>query len=202
MDSVPDEKPLSLKRAKAISIAPRLGLRGALSLSLKILLPILVLLALFPFFLSSFPFKKSATSTFEMASLGLTAEKFSHHFLENRNAGTILVVTGTVTHSASEPQSYFRVRAHLVDIEGKVVSESQVFAGNYLGEKDLKTLSLEEIYSFLSLKEGSDGANLKVPSQLPIPFMLVFHSLPKDITEYSVEISVGDSPWVKYPNFS
>jgi hypothetical protein len=89
-----------------------------------------------------------------------------------------------------------------VDIEGKVVSESQVFAGNYLGEKDLKTLSLEEIYSFLSLKEGSDGANLKVPSQLPIPFMLVFHSLPKDITEYSVEISVGDSPWVKYPNFS
>ncbi|MDR1309661.1 MAG: DUF3426 domain-containing protein, partial [Deltaproteobacteria bacterium] len=111
----------------------------------------------------------------------------THHYLENREAGRLLVITGQIQNDDDRPISFIRVKAKLVDGQDKILAERQVFAGNLLNEEELTALPMKDILSRLSLRGGQNGLNTNLAPSKSIPYMLVFDRLPAEAASYSVE---------------
>jgi hypothetical protein len=128
----------------------------------------------------------SSTSSPDVINLIFLNELNTHHYLQHPE-GQILVLIGRIRNGYSERISHIRVKAQLKNSQGQVIAERQVFAGNYLEENELTTLSMKEILARLALRGGTDGSNLNIQPGQDVPFMFVFDKLPPDITEYVIE---------------
>jgi hypothetical protein len=164
---------------------------------LVLILILLILSPLSPFFISSPPPLASEGGEGRIndgkdSDSALKASDFAHHFRANRHAGVILVVTGRLSLGKKEPQGSPKAKVRLLDPEGKVISEREAFAGNILSEEELSELTMEEILSFLG-RERKERGEIDSPSPKKdyLPVMLVFDSLPMDFAEYAVELSSG-----------
>jgi hypothetical protein len=132
--------------------------------------------------------------------LSFPSDGSSYHYLDNAEAGKILVMTGLVKNDEDKPISHIRLRAKLVDKDNKVQAERQVFAGDYLTEEELKTLSMKEILSRLSLKGGQNGLNVNVTPEKSVPYMFVFDKLPANVGDFTYTIEpVGYSEVTETP---
>jgi predicted Zn finger-like uncharacterized protein len=129
----------------------------------------------------------------DLTRLSLINDDNTYHYLNHPQAGQLLVVAGRLRNSFDAPVSHVRVKASLKNGQGRVVAERQVFAGNYLTEDLIKSLTMQEILARLSLRGGQDGANLNIPPGQEVPFMLVFDKIPPDAAEYVIE-PVGFTP--------
>jgi hypothetical protein len=115
------------------------------------------------------------------------SERSSHHYVQNTEAGTLLVLIGEVQNNDDKPISYIRLKGILNDRQENVIAERQVFAGNVLTEDELKTLPVQQILRILSLRSGQSGSNVNVPPGQSIPYMVVFDRLPPDPGMYLLE---------------
>ncbi|MDR2442717.1 MAG: zinc-ribbon domain-containing protein [Deltaproteobacteria bacterium] len=122
----------------------------------------------------------------EVINLIFLNELNTHHYLQHPE-GQILVLTGRIRNGYDERVSHIRVKAQLKNSQGQVVAERQVFAGNYLEESELTSLSMKEILARLALRGGIGGSNLNIQPGQDVPFMFVFDKLPTDIAEYIIE---------------
>jgi hypothetical protein len=123
----------------------------------------------------------------DVLNLIFLKEQNTHHYVAHPEAGQLLVIIGRIRNGFDRPISHIRVKGALKDSGGKVLAERQVFAGNYLTEEILRTLSVKEILARLSLRGGENGSNLNIQPGQDVPFMLVFDKLPPDVAEYVVE---------------
>jgi hypothetical protein len=114
-------------------------------------------------------------------------EGSTFHYLDNVEAGQLLVLTGSVKNDEEKAISFIRLKAKLTDSSDKVLAERQIFAGNLLTEDEIKALSMKEILSRLSLKGGQNGLNTNVTKGKSIPYMFVFDKLPSDVARFVVE---------------
>jgi hypothetical protein len=110
----------------------------------------------------------------------------SHHYIENAEAGMILVLTGLINNDNDRAVSFIRLKAVLADADNKVLAERHVFAGNLFTEEELKNLSMKEILSRLALKGGQNGTNTNVLPGKQVPYMFVFDKLPTDISNFTI----------------
>ena len=92
----------------------------------------------------------------------------------NLLAGNLRVIEGMAVNQASYPVGRIRVRLLISDAYDVTLGEKVVYAGNLLTDAELGALAEAEIQRELSVPQGTDFPNEKVPPNGEIPFMIVF----------------------------
>ncbi|MDR2947238.1 MAG: DUF3426 domain-containing protein [Candidatus Adiutrix sp.] len=119
--------------------------------------------------------------------IGFLEDRLSYFYRTNKEAGTILILTGLVRNNYSEPRSFIRLQGHLLAADGSSLVDRFAYAGNQLSEEELTTLPVNEIVARLLAKNGKENANVNIPPGKEIPFMIMFDNLPAGIDEYRVD---------------
>ncbi len=144
----------------------------------------------------SFPlFKKplSKEQAFDMGNRRLSFKDSNGSFVDSDKAGKLFVVKGFVANRYPDKRSFIRIRSNLLDSKGTVVKSKTVYAGNPISDKELLSLSIEEIDKRLRDKFGKNKMNINLLPNSFIPFMIIFGNLPEDLSEFTVE-AVSSSP--------
>jgi len=181
-------------------IKKRPGSRLLITILLIILVLIVTASALIffkPGFLpESFPlFKRplSKEQAFDMGNRRLSFKDLKGSFMDSEKAGRLFMVKGLVTNNYPDRRSFMRIKSNILDSKGTVVRSKVVFAGNPISDKEVASLSMEEIENRLRDKLGKDKMNVNTQPNSSIPFVIVFNNLPEDMSEFTVE-AVSSSP--------
>jgi len=183
---------------------PIIKKRGISRLWITILLIILILagggaalMVLKPDFLpeSFHLFKKplSKEQAFDMGNKRLSFRDLSGSFVDSEKAGRLFVVKGLVINNYPDKRSFIRIKSNILGSKGTVVKNMIVYAGNPISDKELLSLSMEEIDNRLRDKLGKNKINTNILPNSSVPFMIVFSNLPKDVSEFEVE-AISSSP--------
>lgn len=108
--------------------------------------------------------------------------------LVNTRGERVLYVKGVLTHNRGI-LSKIKLRAILTDPNGFKISEKEIYAGNIISEKDLRTLSPFEVEGILQRETGESLANVRVEPGKELGFMVVFYDPPRNV---KVKIEVAD----------
>jgi len=114
-------------------------------------------------------------------------------FVVPEKGAKLFVIRGQVQSQYPTPRSHILVKGNILDRNGKVVKSQTAYAGNTFTDEELKGLPLEEILQAMENQDGMARQNFNVPSGASIPFMIVFHNLPANLSEFTVE-PVSSSP--------
>ncbi len=147
----------------------------------------------------SFPlFKRplSKDQAFDMGNKRLSFKDLNGSFVNSKKAGKLFVVKGLVTNMYPDKRSFIRIRSNILDSKGKAVKSKIVYAGNPISDKELSSLSMEEVDNRLRDKFGKNKMNTNIPPNSSIPLMIVFANLPQDLSEFEVE-AISSSPAAK-----
>ena len=183
---------------------PIIKKRGRSRLWITILLIVLIiigagaaLMVFKPGFLpESFPlFKRplSKDQAFDMGNKRLSFKDLNGSFVNSKKAGKLFVVKGLVINMYTDKRSFIRIRSNILDSKGKAVKSKIVYAGNPISDKELLSLSMEEVDNWLRDKFGKNNMNTNIPPNSSIPLMIVFGNLPQDLSEFEVE-AISSSP--------
>lgn len=205
-DEIMGQKDLERKEKVEEPVKPELIIkkRRRSVLLITILLVILILagaVAALNFFKPDFlpefiPFFKKPLSkeqAFDMGNKRLSFKGLNGSFVSSEKAGKLFVVKGLVTNDYPDKRSYIKIRSNILDSKGKVVKSKIAHAGNPISDKELQTLSIEEINNRQNNRFGKDNINLNILSKSSIPFMIIFSDLPEDISEFTAE-GISSSP--------
>jgi len=146
-----------------------------------------------PEFLPFFKKPLSKEQAFDMGNKRLSFKGLKGSFVNAEKAGKLFVVKGLVTNDYPDKRSYIKIRSNILDSKGKVVKSKIAHAGNPISDKELQSLSIEEINNRQNNRFGKDNINLNILSKSSIPFMIIFSDLPEDISEFTVE-GISSSP--------
>ena len=167
------------------------GLKIILLLVLLIVAAVAAAITYKPDFLADYiPFGKKAESekqAFDAGNKRLSFKDLSGTFVNSKEAGKLFVVKGWVTNKYPDRRSYIRIRSKILDSKRAEILSKVVFAGHPFTDKELQTLPLEEINNRLRDKFGKNKMNTNVLPNASIPFVVVFDSLPEDMSEFTVE---------------
>jgi predicted Zn finger-like uncharacterized protein len=126
---------------------------------------------------------------------GINFSEVRERFLKNLIVGgDILVIQGTAVNDFDYSVSKIKVRGKILDNTGKILGETEVFAGNILKDDDLVKLTDKEILDDLSKPEGSDVSNVSIAPKGKIPFMVTFINPPKEVDEFIIELVGFERP--------
>ena len=142
------------------------------------------------FLLESLPlFKKhiSKEQVFDMGNKRLSFKDLNGSFVNLKKAGKLFLVKGLVVNNYPDKRKYIRIKSNILDSKSKIVESKIAFAGNPINDKELQSLSIEEINKRLMNKFGKNKINTNILPGSSIPFMIIFSDLPEDISEFTVE---------------
>ena len=108
-------------------------------------------------------------------------------YVNNREAGQLLVVQGMVTNNFPASRSAIAVKGLLLDGAGKVVQQQTVFCGNYLSEEKLRTLNYAAIEESMGNQFGDSLSNMNVKPGASLKFTIVFRNVPAEIANINFE---------------
>jgi hypothetical protein len=74
------------------------------------------------------------------------------------------------------------------DIHNNPARQATIYAGPVFTLDQLRSLTLNEIQSYLSQAQDSGGALYELLPRSSIPFMIVLANLPDNISDYTVEV--------------
>jgi predicted Zn finger-like uncharacterized protein len=94
--------------------------------------------------------------------------------VNNLLTGNLRVIEGVAVNQTSYPLARIRVRLVVADAYDVVLSEKIVSCGNLLTDVELSAMAETEIQRELSIPQGSDVSNERIPPNGEIPFMIVF----------------------------
>lgn len=89
---------------------------------------------------------------------------------ENR---PVLVISGEVRNGYATAQSFLRVKAQMINHEGQVMSEKEVFAGNFFTRDEIYYFTDQEMIDKKYSDSGKSLANLNVSPDGVIPFQIM-----------------------------
>jgi predicted Zn finger-like uncharacterized protein len=185
------------ERREAARPGPVVGKKRGKGLKIILLLVLLIAAAVAaaitykPDFLADYiPFGKKAESekqAFDAGNKRLSFRDLSGTFVNSEQAGKLFVVKGWVTNKYPDRRSYIRIKSNILDSKRAEILSKVVFAGHPFTDEELQTLPLEEINNRLRDKFGKNKMNTNVLPNASIPFVIVFDSLPEDMSEFTVE---------------
>jgi hypothetical protein len=120
-------------------------------------------------------------------------QTISHKFIENTSAGDIFVIKGQVRNEYDHPRSYIKITGKLYRPGKALVKTATVYGGNILSDSDLARMNITAINKRLQNRFGDNRSNIKVKAGKTIPFLIVFHKLPANLDEYTVEVAGSSS---------
>ena len=152
---------------------------GAIAVALLI---IVAIVGYFSF--SSRPTPKDAVVT---DSGKISVRAIAPSYIENDNAGELLVISGEAVNEYPKPRAALQVKVTVFDGKGQVVATKVAYSGNPLTEEQLNTLTLEKLESAMANQFGDSLANMEVAPGKAIPFVVVLANLPKNAKDFSVQ---------------
>lgn len=108
--------------------------------------------------------------------------KLDGYYVANKREGLIFVVEGIVANPEAIEVPLKKIRVVILDKDGKPSQERFALLGKALSKEELSTLSREEIEGRLK------GGKLTLPPNTFLPFMTVFYHVPRDLSEFVVEV--------------
>ena len=115
-------------------------------------------------------------------------KEITSSYISNRDAGQLLVISGSAVNNFPTARSALAVKGVLLDGTGKVLQQQQVFCGNPLSEEKLRTLKFAEIEEAMHNQFGDSLSNLNVKAGSALKFTIVFRNVPKEMANINVEV--------------
>ncbi len=106
--------------------------------------------------------------------------------ISNVFLGNLRIVEGAAVNSAAYPIARIRIIGELYNDKNVVIATRVAFGGNVVSDERLASLNEEEIKSALSIPQGSDMSNNRIPPGGKIPFMLVFVREPAGVVKTTI----------------
>lgn len=131
-------------------------------------------------------FIESQVPTETTGKIGLV--KLSGGYLLNNQEGDLFVIRGEAVNEFKGLRSSILVRGMIYGKNGEVLQSQSAYAGNPLPDSNLKKLGFKEIRNIMNKELGENLVNLNIASGKNIPFTIVFNKVPKNITEFTVEV--------------
>lgn len=147
-------------------------------------LALLLISALGYFGYSSFSASKE-TAALEKGRISVRAVKAA--FIENDQAGELLVVSGEALNEFQKARAALQVTATVFDAAGQSVATKTAYGGNPLTEEQLKSMPLDKIEATMTNQFGDSLANMEVAPGTAIPFVIVLANLPKGARDFVVQ---------------
>ncbi|MCM2264729.1 MAG: zinc-ribbon domain-containing protein [Desulfuromonadales bacterium] len=130
--------------------------------------------------------KGEAPSTPVEQRIGLNITGSS--YVNNREAGQLLVVQGTATNNFTTTRTAISVKGVLLDAAGKVLQQQTIFCGNYLDEEKLRSMKYAQIEEAMNNQFGDSLSNMNVSPGKVLNFTIVFRNIPKEMANINVEV--------------
>ena len=108
-------------------------------------------------------------------------------FIENDEAGELLVISGEALNEYSKERAALQVKVTVFDSAGQSIASKSAYGGNPLTEEQLESLQLEKIEAAMANQFGDSLANMEVAPGKSIPFVVVIANLPKGAKDFAVE---------------
>ncbi len=99
-----------------------------------------------------------------------------------------MVIHGTAVNRYAHPLSKIRIKAKLLDAQGRFVGEAEAYCGNFFSDDDLAKMTQKEITEKIAAPPGRDIPSAGVAPAGKVPFVLVFMNPPGNAAEYVVEL--------------
>jgi hypothetical protein len=119
---------------------------------------------------------------------GLSLNNTRGYYRDNQYVGRMLIIQGEVVNMSDRALVRVLVMGRVNDIYNNPVRQATIYAGPVFTLDQLRTLSLNEIQSYLSQPGDSGGVLYELPPRGSIPFMIVLANLPDNISDYTVEV--------------
>jgi hypothetical protein len=125
------------------------------------------------------------TTDIETGNIGVRNVKAA--FVENDEAGELLVITGEALNEYPKPRAALQVKVTVFDAQGQSIATKTAYGGNPLTEEQLESLPLDKIETAMANQFGDSLANMEVASGKAIPFVVVLANLPKGSKDFGVQ---------------
>lgn len=129
------------------------------------------------------PSKESAVT--DSGQIGIRSVKAA--YIENDEAGEILVISGEAVNEYKELRASLQVNVTVFDNKGQTIVKKTAYCGNPLSEEQLVSLPMEKIEAAMANQFGDSLANMELASGKAIPFVVVLANLPSEAKDYSVQ---------------
>jgi len=113
-------------------------------------------------------------------------------FIQNQEAGELFVIRGKATNNYGEPRAAIQVKGVIFDQNGNPLLQKTIFCGNPISDQELQTLSFSKLEEMMRNQFGKSLNNMKVNSKEAIPFVIAFRDLPKNLSEFSVDVTSSE----------
>ncbi len=113
-------------------------------------------------------------------------------FVTNTTAGTLFVITGSVTNTSKEICSHIKIKGILITRDKVKAKDKTVFCGNLIDEDQLKSGDMNQINALLARETGNNLSNVNIQPGRSIPFMVVFSDLPENLENFTVNVDGFD----------
>ncbi len=118
----------------------------------------------------------------------IALDKVGGSYLANSEAGEVFVIRGEALNNYRKPRASIQVRGALLGTGGQAIVQKVAYCGNSLTDQQIQTLPFAKIEAAMGNQFGDSLANLGVQPGKRIPFVIVIPNVPKDATDYSVEV--------------
>lgn len=118
----------------------------------------------------------------------VTIRNSTSSYIVNSSAGELFVVKGEAVNNFKKPRASIQVKVSILAPGGAVLVSKTAFCGNSLSNEQLTSLPLAKIEEAMNNQFGDSLANLGVKPGNAIPFVVVVSAIPKEATDYSVQI--------------
>jgi len=119
----------------------------------------------------------------------ISLRNVSAGYTTNKNAGELFVVRGEAVNNYKKPRASIQVKVSVTGPGGAVLVSKSAYSGNSLSAEQLNTLPMEKIEEVMNNQFGDSLANLGLKPGSAIPFVVVVSSVPKDASDYTVQVS-------------
>ena len=113
-------------------------------------------------------------------------------FVTNTIAGTLFVITGSVTNTSKEICNHIKIKGVLITRDKVKAKTKTVFCGNLIDEDQLKTVDMNQIDTLLARETGNNLSNVNIQPGRSVPFMVVFSDLPENLENFTVNVDGFD----------
>jgi predicted Zn finger-like uncharacterized protein len=119
---------------------------------------------------------------------GVSIRNTAGSFVVNKEAGELFVIRGEAVNNFRKPRASIQVKVVLYGPKGQVTTQKSAYCGNMLTNEQIVALPLVKIEEAMNNQFGDSLSNLGVQPGKGIPFVVVLSSIPKDVTEFGVEV--------------
>ena len=122
----------------------------------------------------------------------ISLDELEGTFVNNQEAGELFVIRGAATNYYREPRASIQVKGIIFDQNGKPLLQKTIFCGNPITDQELQTLPFSKLEEMMRNQFGKAMDNMKVNNKETIPFVIAFRDLPKNLSEFSVDIASSE----------